>query len=151
VGDRRPMHATGTGLVLLANADNDVQEAVLRAPLTRYTRLTVVDPHELRRRLAQVRRTGVAIAHGQITLPDMVVAVPVLSPGGGEVIASISVVVRSGSARPRDLARALAEASRAISRALAWPYSPPGRLDQRPPTIPGHGQSLRQRVGSTPR
>ncbi|GAA1318951.1 IclR family transcriptional regulator [Pseudonocardia xinjiangensis] len=118
VGDRWPMHATGTGLVLLAHAHRELQEQVLRSPLTRFSPLTVVDPAELRRRLAQVRRTGVAVARGQITVPDIVVAVPVLGRRG-EVAAAISVVVEADDARPRELAAVLAEASRSISASLA--------------------------------
>lgn len=126
-GDRWPMHVTGTGLVLLAFADSQLQEQVLAAPLERFSPLTVVDPAELRRNLAQIRQTGVAVARGQITLPDMVVAVPVHSPRG-EVIAAISVVVETADAHPRELTALLTQASRAISRAL----DPGRRLPLRP-------------------
>jgi DNA-binding IclR family transcriptional regulator len=117
VGDRWPMHATGTGLVLLAFSEPDFQEAVLRSPLERFNPMTVTDPAELRRTLAHVRQTGVAVARGQITLPDMVVAVPVRDPAG-EVTAALSVVVETEGARPRELAAVLKQASRAITRAL---------------------------------
>ncbi len=118
VGDRWPMHATGTGLVLLAHAKRDLQEQVLRSPLERFTPLTIVDPKLLRRTLAQVRQTGVAVARGQITLPDLAVAVPVSGPDG-DVTAAISIVVETRTARPRQLAALLTQASRSISRALA--------------------------------
>jgi DNA-binding IclR family transcriptional regulator len=117
VGDRWPMHATGTGLVLLAHAEPDFQEAVLHSPLRRYNPMTVVDPTELRRTLARIRQTGVAVARGQITMPDLVVAVPVLDPAG-HVAAAVSVVVEAEGARPRELAAVLIQASRAISRTL---------------------------------
>jgi DNA-binding IclR family transcriptional regulator len=118
VGDRWPMHVTGTGLVLLANAKREVQEEVLQSRLERFTPLTVVDPTQLRRNLAQVRQTGVAVARGQITLPHLVVAVPVSGPGG-DVTAAISVVMETRTARPRQLAALLTQTSRSISRALA--------------------------------
>jgi DNA-binding IclR family transcriptional regulator len=117
VGDRWPLHASGMGLVLLAYADRDLQERVLAGPLERFTDLTVTDPRELRRRLAQIRRTGVAVARGQITLPNLAVAVPV-HRGDGEVTAAISVVVEAERARPRELAAALTQVSRAITRSL---------------------------------
>lgn len=117
VGDRWPMHATGTGLVLLAHSSPDLQERVLGSHLERFSPLTVVDPAELRRVLADVRRTGVAVARGQITVPDLVVAVPVLDPAGA-VAAAVSVVVRADRARPTELAGVLGQASRAISRTL---------------------------------
>jgi DNA-binding IclR family transcriptional regulator len=118
VGDRWPMHATGTGLVLLAHSEPDFQEAVLRSPLERFNPMTVTDPAELRRTLAHIRQTGVAVARGQITMPDLVVAVPVLDPAG-DVTAAISVVVETEGARPRELAAVLKQASRAITRALS--------------------------------
>lgn len=117
VGDRRPMHATGTGLVLLAHAEPEFQQAVLRSPLERFTPMTVTDPAELRRTLARIRRTGVAVASGQITVPDLAVAVPVLDPAGS-VTAAVSVVVAADGARPRELAAVLTRASRAITRTL---------------------------------
>jgi DNA-binding IclR family transcriptional regulator len=118
VGDRWPMHVTGTGLVLLANAEHGVQEQVLDSRLERFTPLTVVDPTQLRRKLAQVRQTGVAVARGQITLPHLVVAVPVTGPDG-DVAAAISIVVPTEDSRPRQLAALLTQASRSIARAIA--------------------------------
>jgi len=117
-GDRFPLHATGTGLVLLAYADRETQEEALRRPLEKFTPLTVTDPAELRRKLAQVRQNGYAVAVGQITLPDLVVAVPVHSPYGG-LAAALSVVVEAARARPQVLAGMLAAASSEITRRLA--------------------------------
>ncbi|WP_342668879.1 IclR family transcriptional regulator [Amycolatopsis taiwanensis] len=118
VGGRWPMHATGTGLVLLAHAEADLQAKALQPPLRRYTPLTVTDPVEVRRHLAHIRQTGVAVARGQITPHDLVVAVPVLDPAG-EVTAALSVVVETERARPRELAKLLTEASRSVSARLA--------------------------------
>lgn len=118
VGDRWPLHATGTGLVLLAHADHELQERVLASRLQRYTELTVVDPAELRRTLADIRRSRVAVARGQITVPNIVVAVPV-DGADGRVAAAISVVVEVEQARPRELADALTRVSRDITRTLA--------------------------------
>jgi DNA-binding IclR family transcriptional regulator len=68
VGGRFAMHATGVGLVLLANAPVDLQEAVLSAPLQAYTKQTVTNPVRLRETLATVRRCGYAVSDGQVTL-----------------------------------------------------------------------------------
>jgi DNA-binding IclR family transcriptional regulator len=136
-GDRWPMHATGTGLVLLAYADREFQEEALRRPLERYTPLTITDPAQLRRKLAQVRQCGYAVAVGQITLPDLVVAVAVHDPFGS-VAAAISVVVEAARARPQALAKMLTDASGEITRRLAAQSGQP---------VPGAGQ---RRVGFTP-
>jgi DNA-binding IclR family transcriptional regulator len=118
IGDRWPIHATGTGLILLAYADRDFQEQVLQRPLERLTPLTVTDPAELRRKLAQVRHAGYAVAVGQITLPDVVVAVPVRDPFGN-LAAAISVVVEAARAKPQVLASMLVDASADITRRMA--------------------------------
>jgi DNA-binding IclR family transcriptional regulator len=118
IGDRWPLHATGTGLVLLAFAARELQEEVLRRPLAKFTPLTITDPAELRRKLAQVRQSGYAVAIGQITLPDLVVAVPVHDPFG-DLAAAISIVVETTRARPQVLARMLMDASTEITRRLA--------------------------------
>jgi DNA-binding IclR family transcriptional regulator len=118
MGDRWPMHVTGTGLVLLAFGERELQERVLGGPLERFTPLTVTDPAQLRRELAQIRRSGFAVARGRITLPDVVVAVPVYDQLGG-VAAAISVVVEAERARPLVLANMLTVASGAITRVLA--------------------------------
>lgn len=63
VGDRWPMHATGTGLVLLAYAGAELRDQVLSSPLERFTPLTLTDPVELRRRLARIlTRTSQALS-----------------------------------------------------------------------------------------
>jgi DNA-binding IclR family transcriptional regulator len=118
MGDRWPMHVTGTGLVLLAFGERDLQERVLRGPLERLTPLTVTDPAQLRRELAQIRQSGFAVARGRITVPDLVVAVPVYDQFGG-VAAAISVVMETERAKPQVLANMLTMASGAITRRLA--------------------------------
>lgn len=130
IGDRWPMHATGTGLILLAFAERELQEEALRRPLERFTPLTITDPAELRRKLAQVRQSGYAIAVGQITLPDVVVAVPVYDPFG-DLAAAISVVVEAARAKPQVLVSMLADASSEITRRLS---AQSGRVGQRLPT-----------------
>jgi DNA-binding IclR family transcriptional regulator len=117
VGGRWPAHATGVGLVLLANAPTEVQEHYLASPLAAFTRKTIVDPGRLRRVLAEVRRTGVAVSDGQVTLDAVSVAAPVRA-AADEVVAALSIVVRAGSVEPRTLAPAVLTAARGISRAI---------------------------------
>jgi DNA-binding IclR family transcriptional regulator len=138
IGDRWPLHVTGTGLVLLAYADCDVQERALRGPLQRFTPLTVTDPQELRRQLDQVRRSGIAVARGQITLPDLVVAAPVHDQAGA-VAAAVSVVVEAQGAQPKHLAAMLTEASAAITRRLGRAPEGSAPRARRNPMLSTHG------------
>jgi DNA-binding IclR family transcriptional regulator len=116
-GGRLPLHATGVGLVLLAYAPDDVRERVLRGPLRRYTRRTITDPVRLRRELAEVRRTGVAISRRQIELISISVAAPIRAEA--QVVAALSVVVPAQGADPRRYTPAVVAAARGISRTLS--------------------------------
>jgi DNA-binding IclR family transcriptional regulator len=120
VGGRLPLHATGVGLVLLAYADPELQEQVLAAPMKRYTAKTMCDPDELRRTLAEVRRTGVAVSDGQIELIALSVAAPVHGPRG-DVVAALSVVVPAETSDARAYIPVVRAAARGISRVLGAP------------------------------
>lgn len=118
VGGRLPLHATGVGLVLLAHAAPELQERVLAGPLRRYTAKTVCAPEAVRRVLADVRRTGVAVSDGQIELVALSVAAPVRGPRD-EVVAALSVVVpAAGSDGARAYVPVVRAAARGVSRVL---------------------------------
>ncbi len=117
VGGRLPLHATGVGLVLLAHAPPDLQEQVLAGPLRRYTAKTLCAPEEVRRALADVRRTGVAVSDGQIELVALSVAAPVRGPRD-EVVAALSVVVPAAGSDARADVPVVRAAARGVSRAL---------------------------------
>ncbi|HEV7935707.1 MAG TPA: IclR family transcriptional regulator [Actinomadura sp.] len=125
VGGRWPLHASGVGLVLLAHADPEVQERALAAPLKAYTEKTIVDPQRLRRVLADVRRTGVAVSDGQVTLDALSVAAPIRGPSK-DVIAALSIVVLADNAEPRALIPAVTAAARGISRGMGFSEARPG-------------------------
>ncbi|MGX1273454.1 IclR family transcriptional regulator [Streptomyces phaeoluteigriseus] len=124
VGARWPLHATGVGLVLLAHCPPDVQGAYCETPLQACTDHTLTDPARLRRVLAEVRRTGVAVSSRQVTEDALSVAAPVRGQDGA-VVAAVSVVVPYADARVPVLVPAVRLAARGISRALGWTASPP--------------------------
>jgi DNA-binding IclR family transcriptional regulator len=117
VGAHWPLHATGVGLVLLAHAPPDVQEAVLAAPLAAFTPFTVTDPAVLRRALAEVRRTGYALSDRQITDDAFSVGAPVTGPGG-KCVAALSIVVPADDPGRASWAPAVLAAAIGISRQL---------------------------------
>jgi DNA-binding IclR family transcriptional regulator len=120
VGGRFALTATGVGLVLLAHAPTEVQDEVLGGHIPRYTDLTVTDPAELRRMLAETRGCGFAISDRQVTDDALSVAAPVHDQRG-EVVAAVSLVVRHGSAAPHALSALVRAGARAISRAIGEP------------------------------
>ncbi|MFE7032154.1 IclR family transcriptional regulator [Streptomyces sp. NPDC057621] len=125
VGARWPLHATGVGLALLAHCEPAFQEAYCGRPLAAFTPHTLTDPADLRRALAEVRRSGVAVSVRQITEDALSVAAPVRGPGG-PVTAAVSVVVPEQDTHTPALIPAVRLAARGISRALGWQPEPPG-------------------------
>ncbi|WP_405670366.1 IclR family transcriptional regulator [Streptomyces sp. NBC_01530] len=120
VGARWPLHATGVGLALLAHCGPEFQEEYCSGgPLTSFTPHTITEPVRLRRVLAEVRRTGVAVSSRQVTDDALSVAAPVRGPGGA-VLAAVSVVVPQAEAHVPALIPAVRLAALGISRALGW-------------------------------
>ncbi|WP_028473652.1 IclR family transcriptional regulator [Nocardioides alkalitolerans] len=120
IAGRLPLHASSSGVVLLAHASRALQEEVLRAPLRTYTDRTVRDPVELRRMLAEVRRVGYAVCPGFIDPAATGVAVPVRDPRG-RVIAGLAIVVPSEGDHVTANLGALRAAGRGLERALRGP------------------------------
>ncbi|MDN4476357.1 IclR family transcriptional regulator [Demequina sp. SYSU T00192] len=117
VAGRLPLHASSSGLVLLAFADAALQERVLSRPLRRLSPRTPTDPAAVRRKLAEVRRLGHAIAPGYIEEVSTGVAVPVRDDSG-RAAAALSVVLPV-DAPPGPALEELHRAARDVERALA--------------------------------
>ncbi len=92
IAGRLPLHASSSGLVLLAFAPEALQQRVLAAPLVALSSQTTTDAAALGRTLADVRRQGWVIAPGSIEEVSTGIAVPVRG-GSGDVIAALSVVL----------------------------------------------------------
>ncbi|MET8853145.1 IclR family transcriptional regulator [Amycolatopsis sp. NPDC004625] len=117
VAGRLPLHASSSGLVLLAHAPADLQEQVLSGPLEAFRRTTLTEPARLRRFLADVRRTGYAFCAGFIDEETTGIAVP-LRGRGDTVVAALSVIVPNDR-NARMPIPALRAAARGISRTLS--------------------------------
>jgi DNA-binding IclR family transcriptional regulator len=119
-GARLPLHATGVGKVLLAEAPAVVLSRVLQ-DLTAVTPHTVTDPARLRAQLAEVRRRGYARTLDEMTVGTASLAVPVRDDAG-RTQAALGVVLDSSR---RGLTRhlpALRVAALGISRSLVASY-----------------------------
>jgi DNA-binding IclR family transcriptional regulator len=95
IAGRLPLHASSSGLVLLAFGPAELQKRVLAWPLARLAPETITDAAALRRTLADVRRAGYVIAPGSIEAVSTGIAVPI-QDASGAVVAALSVVL------PRD-------------------------------------------------
>ena len=83
IAGRLPLHASSSGLVLLAHAPPELQDRILAKPLARLAPETITDAAALRRTLADVRRSGWVIARGSIEAVSTGVAVPVRDQRSG--------------------------------------------------------------------
>lgn len=117
VAGRLPLHASSSGLVLLAHAPAELREEVLAGPLPAYRRTTLTEPARLRRFLADVRRDGYAYCAGFIDEETTGIAVPLRGPAG-DVAAALSVIVPTGR-NARAQIPALLAAARGISRTIS--------------------------------
>ncbi|MFE5411087.1 IclR family transcriptional regulator [Microbacterium sp. NPDC056569] len=115
IAGRLPLHASSSGLILLAHAPSALRERVLTGPLRALAPETVTDAARLRRLLAEVRRAGVVVAPGSIEAVSTGVAVPIRD--AGEVVAALSIVLPRET-DPAAAIQALREASAGIESTL---------------------------------
>ncbi|WP_194409835.1 IclR family transcriptional regulator [Microbacterium cremeum] len=143
IGGRIPLHASSSGLVLLAHAEPDLVDAVVERGLRVYTDRTIRTEGELRARLSQVREDGYALADGHIHPESRGIAVPVTGPGG-TVYAAIGVVLPNDGGSPYPYVELLRRAAAGIARDLAAAYRPD--VDERThgirPLVSGSRRSL---------
>ncbi|WFP17129.1 IclR family transcriptional regulator [Citricoccus muralis] len=118
VGSHYPLHLTSVGLALLAHAPSSVQEQYLSSTLERRTNLTVTDPHQIRRTLADIRAQGFAISDRQVNETSISAAAPIKS-ADGRVVAALSVNTPHGVLRERTMAHAVQTTALSISRAIS--------------------------------
>ncbi|MEL4317505.1 IclR family transcriptional regulator [Leifsonia sp. YIM 134122] len=127
IGGRLPLHASATGLVLLADAAPDALADFLAVALPSYTDATIHDPGALRAALADVRRQGYAVTDGHIHPSARGVAVPVVG-AAGETVAAIGAVVPNDGQPWLHVVQTLRTAARRTTtalRAAALPSSDP--------------------------
>ncbi|WP_432194318.1 IclR family transcriptional regulator [Streptomyces sp. bgisy027] len=128
VACRLPLHASSSGLVLLAHGPADVRARVLAEPLRRYTDATPATAPALRTLLAGIRQQGYAYCPGYVHADALGVAAPVRDEHG-DVLASLSVIVPNEPSA-RQVVPVVRTAVHGVSRALR------SRGQARPPAFP---------------
>ena len=116
VAGRLPLHASSSGLVLLAYGPEELRRRVLGGPLVAVAPETITEAAVLERVLEDIRRRGQVVAPGSIEAVSTGIAVPIRD-ARGVVIAALSIVL------PRDAPTAgpldeLHRAAAGISAAL---------------------------------
>jgi DNA-binding IclR family transcriptional regulator len=144
VGGRIPLQHSSSGIVLLADADDDVLDQVLARGLAPITSSSLRTEGQLRDAVVAARRNGYAVSEGWIFEESRGIAVPVR--GSQEVVVgTVSVVVPNDRSPVDDLVRLLRLAAEGISDALLRSYLPPGHPQARA------GGVYRQLVSSSER
>jgi DNA-binding IclR family transcriptional regulator len=121
-GARAPVYATASGKAMLAFREPELVDRVVQAGMKRLTARTVTREDQLRRRLAGIRRTGLAINHGERRADIAAVAAPVFN-ARGECVAAISIsgpVARFQDDNLETLKRHVRKASEEISTKLGY-------------------------------
>ncbi|MEV8559078.1 IclR family transcriptional regulator [Streptomyces sp. NPDC051917] len=119
IAGRLPLHASSSGLVLLAHGPDDLRRRVLDGPLHRYTPNTPATPALLRAELAEVRRQGYAFCPGYVHPDALGIAAPVRE-AHGDVVAALAVIVPN-EAGATSVVPVVRTAARGVSRGGTHP------------------------------
>jgi DNA-binding IclR family transcriptional regulator len=119
IGGRVPLHASSSGLVLLAGAKNSsLVDRVVRQGIRPLTPNGIQSEAELRARLRQVCADGFAVTDGFVYRDTRGIAVPITGPLG-DVHAAMGVVVPHTTSSPLPFVDILRRAAARTSQALA--------------------------------
>ena len=115
-----PMHATSSGLVLLAFGPADLLESLLSKPLKDYTGMTITDPEILQEAVTLTRQNGYAFCDQGYEKEVFSVATPIY---GNEmkIIGTLAVAVpisRQSDDKIAEIVSALKSGSKQVSQAL---------------------------------
>lgn len=120
VGDRRPIHCTASGRLMLAFSPPPWPEEFLRkARLPALTSTSVTDRRSLRRIVAETRERGYALSLGESTEGVVGIAAPVFDAHGA-IVAAVMLAAPLARAQPKlaSLSREVRQAGRELSRQL---------------------------------
>ena len=119
IAGRLPIHASSSGLVLLAYSPKEYQDRIMARPLTKYTDSTITDPALMRQHLAEIRQHGYAAMRGIIVPESSGIAVPVFN-AENRAVAALNVIVPAREENTAATVPLLKAAARGISRTLGW-------------------------------
>jgi DNA-binding IclR family transcriptional regulator len=128
-----PLHTGSKGHVLLAFSDPEVLDELLERPLAQLTTHSIVDPDELRTRLAQVRADGYAVTRQDVQLGTGSVAAPVFARDG-ELAGAVCLIVKVEEMTDERVAALVGGAcrtARKISLQLGFRYGATARAIER--------------------
>lgn len=115
VGRRTPGHATSSGKVLIATAEESVQQRLLTQPLEQFTDRTILEPAQFRDELTTVRERGWAVSDNEWDNDMTAVAVPLLGVNS-QVIAAVTITGFTHDLPPESFERQAEKLSTLVQR-----------------------------------
>lgn len=100
-GARLYYHGNAFGKAVMAFLEEDVLKKILQAPLKKITESTVTAPSAIRRELAAIRRTLVAVEHNEYVRGSFCIGSPVFDASGA-VVAGVGVSALSSRMEAAD-------------------------------------------------
>ncbi|MEM7345543.1 MAG: IclR family transcriptional regulator [Chloroflexota bacterium] len=123
VGQRRPLHCTAVGKVMLSDLpQHEVVRIVEEKGLAPRTSRTITDPDDLNRKLTQIRSDGYSLDLGEFEEGLCCVATPIMD-GTGKITASIGVsgpVTRFNEEARPGLIKLMQQTAEEISKELGY-------------------------------
>jgi len=124
-----PVHAGASGLAILAFLPAEVQHEVAQGGLDALTNRTLVDAGRLTERLAQIRRDGYAISHGERIDGAIAIAAPVLGPADS-VVGDVGITIpesRFNAATTSELVTLVKQSAGLLTRRFTGIRPEPGQ------------------------
>ena len=117
------MHATATGLVMLAFLDAQTVDAILPSRLQKYTDATISSKAVLKEKLPAIRRRGFAVNREMYEPGVTSIAAPVIDHSGYAIgaLGVAAPTVRVSPATERQIADLVVSAARRASLSLGAP------------------------------
>jgi DNA-binding IclR family transcriptional regulator len=122
VGQRLPAYCTASGKLFLANLPPSELDAILGRPMVAYTDNTITSSEKLRQQLDETRKRGYGVDDEELEAGIRAVSAAIRNQQGG-IVASVSIpgpTSRMTAKRIPQIAEALQEAARSISRRMGW-------------------------------
>ncbi|GAA2705991.1 IclR family transcriptional regulator [Actinoplanes palleronii] len=113
-----PLHAGASGLAILAFLPEDTQSEITGGALEALTDRTLVDAGQLTERLAQIRRDGYALSHGERIDGAIAIAAPVMGPAD-VVIGDVGITIpetRFNATKTSELTTLVKESAALLTR-----------------------------------
>ena len=121
IGREMPIHAAVAGQVILADADEEMIDSVLKkTDYIQYTPYTITDPEKLKQKLKEIKKMGYGICDEELEIGVQAFGVPIRDHSG-KAIASITMLrIKTGNNIEKEKLEDLKKTAFDISLALGY-------------------------------